>query len=272
MDALAEARAAAIEARELLAMCAEVAPPGVDLAPIEDQANRISRQILRAERLQEEQDQRIADAEPGVLLLDDAWADNGPDGTEGLVADLHRLLVHHAAPTDQPLRTSPELAFQGIRLLEPREAVVLALGAPPLQGHEPVTFSPWPADSLTLWRYESPRPDAYNELRVFTDAKDQVAALQLVQNQESSPRFPDDLFREGWTLVDLLTGRALEGEGEQAAHRVRAGGSMLRIDSEWLQPGPEGSGLISVYRASTILPEGLAGLVLHRIHTEPQGP
>lgn len=265
-DVLAEARAATVEALELLDMCGDIAPPGVDLKPLQDQARRLAQQIRAAEQ------KSPADSPPmeaGLLSLSTRWASQATTPDPVLLAEVTKLFRGQAVPSDQPFRRSADATFASVAFLMPLTEALDLLGQPAWIEDQPLTFFPYPSESLTLHRYQSPKPQAYDELRLVTDLQDQVVIIQLVQTQPAAPKLPTDPTQDRWTLVDPVTGLVSTESNLQAAHRIRSMPPLLRIDSELLASGEDHAGSVSTYRVSTLMPTRLVGIMLYRIAAEP---
>lgn len=265
-DLLAEARAATVEALELLDLCGDIAPPGVDLQPLQDQARRLAQQIRAAERTPPDDPPPM---EAGVLSLATRWATQPRTMDPVLLAEVTKLFQGQAVPSDQPFRRSADTTFASVTFLMPLTEALDRLGQPAWIEDQPLTFFPYPDQSLTLRRYQSPRPQAYDELRLVTDLQDQVVIMQLVQTQPAAPKLPADPLQDRWTLVDPVTGRVSTEPSERVTHRIRSTPPLLRIDSELLAPGEDPARSTSTYRVSTLMPIRLVGLLLYRLAVEP---
>ncbi len=196
-------------------------------------------------------------AELTRIALSPGWDRAGMD-TGGIGRELRGLLARHAEPSTLLMLDPTVALFPGITATMNAPDAAAALGqALPIR--RPLTTPGLPNDSLYVYTFEGDFGGA-RELAVIVDGNNRVVMIRIYDDRPSPARMEQAFFSPHRQVIDFVTGRTRpEGEG-LIAHRVRAMGNVIRIDTEYaLNASGERT---ATARSQLLMPTRMAGLIL----------
>jgi len=207
-----------------------------------------------------------------VLRLRPGW--NAPAGAaDPTAADLARLLSPHGSPSFDPAPRPDIVLLPGIPYLMPLKTLseqrgVTASASRRLEGHA------FPAGSFQWHALSESLEPSFRRTAVLTDAEHAVIGIHLSDDRPiERPTLPAVLFSERWTACDFLAPVLRQDGRQRVAHRVRASGGVVQIDSEMAMADEAGEGGLgaSIYRSRLILPQPVVNLMLMRLYVNQGG-
>lgn len=137
-----------------------------------------------------------------------------------------------------------------------------------LSPRRPVSCPGFPKGSFFYYTLQGNFGDNFSKLQLVTDAKDQVVALQLLDDRPPKGRWLEpQFFQDTWLTHNFIESKTKPNIQWKIAHKVTMLDNMLKIDSELAADSPTEANKLgdARERITLLLPQPIVNLILSRI-------
>ena len=271
-------------AASLLESCRDRAPAGVNVSEYIDQAYRLISDTRWSTLVDDKTDSSdkhgkadvempevapasVQDMGPKNIELAGNWNEPVDAAGEPIKNDLQALLSDWGGP-GVDLVADPSLylfdrIYYSMKASDAGRVMRLKLSP-----RRPVSCPGFPKDSFFYYMLQGNFGDNFTKLLLITDAKDQIVALQLLDEKPPKGRWLEpQFFQDTWQTYNFVEARTKPNIQWKIAHKVTMLDNMLKIDSELAADSPTAANKLgdAKERVTLLLPQPIVNLILSRI-------
>ena len=270
------------QAANLLESCRKRAPAGVNVAEYIDQAYRLISDTRWSTLVDDKSDssggepvddtpqtvpESVLDMGPKNIELAADWNEPVEAAGEPIKNDLKALLSDWGGPGVDLVADPSLYLFDRIYFsMKAQDASrVMRLKLSP---RRPVSCPGFPKNSFFYYTLQGNFGDNFSKLQLVTDGKDQIVALQLIDDRPPKGRWLEpQFFQDTWQAYNFIEARTKPNIQWKIAHKVTMLDNMLKIDSELAADSPTAANQLgdAKERVILLLPQPIVNLILSRV-------